>query len=152
MKLTDEQILENRKKVVAYLQQPHLKKAKGRLANEKTGGRCCLGHMCDALEIESSTINDGRERVYGHFKEACVAPIELKKALGLRNRVGSALVRKAANKTTVRTKLKTRTKRTVNDLTALNDHTGITTQGIGQYLESVIMGGDDTPWEKITGE
>lgn len=140
MKLTNNQILENRKKVIAYLQQPHLKKAKGRLANETTGGRCCLGHMCDALNI-TSKLDLAGARVYGAMFEAMIAPDELVEAVGFRVSIGA----------TVKPSMlfETRTKKKYDSLTSLNDESGITTQGIGQYLESVIMGGVNTPWIEI---
>lgn len=146
------EILENRKKVVAYLQKPHLKKAKGSLRDNK-GGRCCLGHMCDALEIKY--VKEGGEYLYGADREEENAPEELMLALGLHTSLGgfdASLGWHDGNKgrTIVRSREFTVDKVPSVNLAELNDRRKISTKRIGEYLECVINGGKMTPFKHLT--
>ena len=137
MRYSDKEIFENRKKVIGYLKQPHLKKTVKRLANINTDGRCCLGHMCDALNVVYTDIN-GR-RYYGLRKNDLVAPAELVEKIGLNGVTGP----------TFTGMIEIGTRYSFYSLSSLNDNSTISTQSIGKYLESVIMGGENTPWREI---
>lgn len=139
MKYTDQEIYENRLRAVKYLQKPELKKAVGRLESEiKDGSKCCLGHMCTALEVHRK-IDDKGVVHYGGSLERYEAPRELIDALGLSDEAGSAIGKLVLDMSNEE----------VMSLAALNDDTDITTQEIGKYLEQVIMGGEGTPWKEI---
>lgn len=134
MEDTDAQILENRKKVVEYLQKPGLRKAIGRLRVSR--GRCCLGHMCEALGINSIQPFRGGPHYYGQEQTSMVAPEELIDALGMDD--SSGFFRDGA------------TYKGQRSLAGLNDNVRISPQGIGKWLATKINGGDGAPWKEIT--
>lgn len=124
---TDADILKNRKIAVAYLQKPSLRKAHGVLRASR--GRCCLGHMCDALGIPEKNGN------YGADHESVVAPNELIDMLGLNDADGTfAEGGRIKNQ---------------RDLTGLNDGTRTSPQTIGKILEGVLDGKGVSPWKEI---
>jgi len=135
MTLTPRTIMKNRKIAVAYLLQDGLKKATGQLINVRTEGRCCLGHMCDALGIKYE-IGDG------------LAPDKLIERLGLHDNCGGSYDDDGLDTTfDLSNFMKDQTG--ISSLISFNDTTRATTKTIGKYLESVIKGGDNTPWEKV---
>jgi hypothetical protein len=134
------EILENRKKVVAFLQESDRKKAEGILDNGDDS-RCCLGHMCHVLSVK--TEDRGGTIFYGD--QVAVAPEELREMVGLRDEYGSA------NTSALYVfGLQVPEYGTMGSLVDLNDCTSATPQEIGAYLESVIHGGDDTPWKSLS--
>lgn len=145
-KLSDQEIYDNRLKAVEYLMQPGLKKATGVLENINTGGRCCLGHMCVALGVERSEdkLCDPQYRVgFGKVGEHFLAPIELQRLIGLNGSDGEAAIDYPLQpKGMIKRKY-------FYTLSELNDESRISSQSIGKYLKSVILGGPNTPWIKI---
>jgi hypothetical protein len=142
-KITHQQMYENRLKAVEYLEQPQLRKAREQLRDNK-GGRCCLGHMCDAFPEAISTEKNGGQWLYGKDKEPARAPKELVDLLGMYTSIGGT---KDFNMF-------------MNDkgeypfgntpsLAEVNDQMRVSPQAIGKYLRSVILGGPNTPWKKI---
>lgn len=123
---TDEQILENRRTWIEYLKRPETKKAKGVLESfDDPDARCCLGHGCFVLGIERTVDEDG---VVLYDDEYSFAPESFMEMVGLRYENGDF---------------------DETSLAFINDHTDKTPQEIGIMLESMIMGGPGTPFEKI---
>lgn len=148
--LTDQQIYDNRRKVIAYLQNPNRRKAKGTLQDSQTSrNRCCLGHMCHAVGIRPE-YDVRRGPVFGDRHEAEMAPRELIDALGLNDESG---VIDIYSETSFITDSKTSAVidlfRECGSLTKLNDETNTSPQMIGKMLEVMILGGDGTPWRKL---
>ena len=143
--LTDQEILENRRKAITFLKDPARKKATGYL-DKGDERRCCLGHMCVALGIVSQASAPYQKCAftYGTSNDTGVAPKELVRELGMFNPSGFA---KVPESTVIL--LRGRRKKRLYSLTDMNDHSMMTPQEIGEYLESVIIGGDETPWKKI---
>lgn len=156
-KYTHKQIYENRLKAIEYLKKPSLRKAREVLRDSK-GGRCCLGHMCDALDIFSESrkaiINtystEPFSLIHYHFgKEGAesAAPVELVDMLGLHDDVGGT---KNNDEYLNFSKVdEIPNYKSIGTLAMLNDYYRVSPQSIAKYLESVIMGGDNTPWIKI---
>jgi hypothetical protein len=136
--LTRAEILANRQQVVKFLQQPKRKKAQGSL-DRGDGKRCCLGHMCYVLGLKRTP--QTARIAYGHSKEVGYAPTELLSLLGL------YCVRGGSKKLdTLRIEGNTK----YHNLASINDNTDTTPQAIGKYLESVIEGGENTPWAPLS--
>ena len=128
--MTRSEILANRKTWIAYLKRPDIIKWEGSLshpgngwADDKYNNRCCLGHGCHALDIEFDA--------YAGYNS------ELTVKAGLWTPRGS-------------TKSHAAIKKGVPSLQYLNDKTDATPQDIGEYLESVIEGGEDTPFKPLS--
>ena len=135
--LTDEQIYHNRVKAINWLLDPSRVKAKSALRSTVDEGRCCLGHMCDALEVPSFYNEGNGDWEYGAEKNTALAPNELIEAIGLNSPQGTISDGKFKGGVM---------------LSAINDRTDATPQEIGKYLQSVIMGGKGSPWRKIKGD
>lgn len=132
---TDQEVYDNRKTVIDFLKDPSRKKNRYSLASDiDDEARCCLGHMCKAL-FPDHQINTS------WFNEESFAPIELIKAVGLHGNIGEGKEEFSFHPSTE--------DNTQHSLAAINDNTDVTPQEIGAMLEKMIMGGDDTPWEKI---
>lgn len=132
---TDQEVYDNRKTVIDFLKDPSRKKNSYCLASAiDDEARCCLGHMCKAL-FPDHQINTS------WFGEESFAPIELIKAVGLHSKIGEG---KAGFSFLISTEDDIH-----YSLAEINDGTDATPQEIGAMLEKMIMGGDDTPWEKI---
>lgn len=126
-------ILENRRKWIDFLKQPDTKKGLGTLVSpDNHEARCCLGHACHVLGAEF----DPHRRTYDLARH--VAPSSVMEALGLWSDVGGLNDSSA------------RLPGGLNSLAGLNDDTSFTPPEIGAYLETVIMGGDNTPFKPIT--
>lgn len=142
--LTWEQVLENRRKAIEFLQQPQRKKAKGVL--DKGGGqRCCLGHMSVALKIRRVGVRgeDGAKFGFGDALEERSAPEELVHLLGLWTDYGGGV-----DESEDPVPLKhTQHGEEITSLVVMNDETVMTPQRIGVYLERVIEGGVGTPFK-----
>lgn len=134
---TRQQVREFREKSVAFLQQPELKKAVD-LLDKGNGERCCLGHMCVALEVESHQFSEGSRIHYGVLRDVATAPVELVQMVGLNNYNGESIGGSMLGKWDRLA------------LTSINDKTDATTQEIGAYLETVIEGGSGTPWVALS--
>lgn len=136
--MSDAEILEARRTVVAFLQQPGLRKAKGVLARPG-GARCCLGHMCVALGLE--VVKGVDMRLFFGGRDT-VLPDSVKNRLGMYHETGEAVRGEKP--------IKIPSRRACSSLAELNDETGARPHEIGAYLESVIMGGPNTPWREIS--
>jgi hypothetical protein len=140
---TDEQVLANRRKWIEFLRQPGRQKARSFL-DVGHGARCCLGHGCYALGIARKRTPEGF--AYGEVQDEEMAPAEFVQAVGLWDRAGSSddgylqILRVGADGPLV------------YRLTGLNDDTDWTPRQIGDYLESVVLGGDRTPFRPISLE
>jgi len=127
------EILKNRKKWIKFLQNPKRKKAKEYLDIGK-GERCCIGHGCYVLSLKKTKNGDGWDY---EGSEGQTAPEEFQYKVGLKNSVGGIVGSFILDTYTT-------------TLTGLNDSTDTTPQEIGDYLESVIEGGYDTPFIPLT--
>jgi hypothetical protein len=136
--LSDKEIYANRLKAVAYLKQPHLRKASGVL-ERPDGSCCCFGHMCNALAIPKEVKTNGGIYFEGTFDGT--APDTLISKLGMFDSFG----RTGNGFDIINTE-----QEPIVCLVDLNDLTDMTPQQIGEYLESVIMGGTSTPWKSIS--
>ena len=145
MNITDQEIYNNRMKWIEYLKRPETRKHKGSLEDfEDPECRCCLGHACHVLAPDTRTVINSDEQVF-YDEHSASMPDKLVLALGLYNDLGGA-----AN--IGETYLNVPKVHPTTCLADLNDNTKITPQEIGAYLESVIMGGEDTPFKKIDVE
>lgn len=123
---TDEQILENRKTWIEFLKRPETKKYKEQLeSRDGSEARCCLGHGCFALGIKRTVDEIGVVRYDG---EREYAPESFMDMVGLNTRYGGF---------------------GGTSLATINDRTDKTPQEIGAMLESMIMGGEGTPFKEI---
>jgi hypothetical protein len=140
MIITDQEIYDNRMKWIEYLKRPKTIKGIEELESYNNPEcRCCLGHACHVLSPETRTL--GKYRVlYGgqqsYLPEALVEALGLYSNSGDLN-FGEIKIAGFPNK---------------HNLADLNDSTDITPQEIGAYLESCVIGGDDTPFKKIDVE
>lgn len=123
---SDQEIYQNRLKVLKYLENPHLRKTRGVLRRGR--GRCCLGHMCDALDVPS--VFDGTSYIYVG-NNVSTLPDEAIAALGMKDAFGSFY------------------SKTHRPLSVLNDNTRTSPQAIGRLLANNVIGGDGTPWRKL---
>lgn len=133
--LTREQVRANRQKWIDFLKNPMRRKAVGVLDNG-FGQRCCLGHGCYALRLQRE--KTGSVYAYGKWMEECSAPIEFIAAVGLfacngKSDSGLGLGQWQEDM-----------------LVNVNDETDATPQQIGEYLQSVIEGGEDTPFRPLS--
>ena len=138
--ISDETILANRKKVIEYLKNPKLKKAKGVLKNSG-GGRCCLGHMCDALGM----IPEKKGMWWYYEKDKFSLPESMQRALGMYTPAGEF-----RTENVIQFYYKDEKYGSHSCLANLNDESTIKPAEIASILETMITGGDGTPWRKIT--
>ena len=116
------EILENRKKWVEKLLDPASLKHEGCLQHPTESNKCCcLGWVCVALEAEFE-------------KTGAYLPEEQREMLGMWYSRGTS------NNFSHLGEWK------YYSLAAVNDHTDATPRDIGRYLESVIEGGEHTPF------
>lgn len=134
---TRQEILENRQTVIKFLKGKGRKKAWGYL-DTGNGERCCLGHMCYALKIPKTFAENSELWVYDGSDD--YAPLSMMNKVGLYDSIG---------RTGSGARL-TKEMEFYNSLSTLNDESDWTTQQIGAYLETVIEGGDDTPWKPLS--
>lgn len=133
------EIKENRQKVIDQLKDPSSQKETGKLESlQDSNYRCCLGHACHALNIIRSQTECCV--CYGEKEHDATAPEELVDLVGFYSCCGGF---KSYSSHTFK-------KYKFSDLMALNDVTSISPQEIGEYLESVIEGGEDTPWKSLS--
>jgi hypothetical protein len=126
-------ILENRRKWIDYLKQPDTKKTQGFLvAEDNHEARCCLGHACHVLGTEYDA--DTR-----HYEDSFhYPPDSVVEALGLWNHSGGR-----------EDELDLDLPSGYGSLSRWNDESNVTPQQIAAYLETVIMGGEGTPFRPI---
>ena len=134
--ISDADILANRQKIIAYLKTPGLHKTTGFLRYQT--GRCCLGHMCDALGL--SPVKSGSNWTYDD--EAYILPLTIRVQLGMYNESGG--FRSEGDIAWITYK-----GGQYNCLANLNDDTKIRPKEIAEMLEKMIEGGDGTPWRKL---
>lgn len=123
MTITRQEVRANREKWIARLKDPLSRKAIGRLAT-KDGRCCCLGHGCDALGISYPSYET-------HSRE-------LMEACGLYDECGETWTLRQIGKWEEFC------------LIDVNDGTDATPQEIGAYLETVIEGGESTPFRPLS--
>lgn len=139
---TKSEILANRRAWINFLKRPDTIKGKQLLESTSNNeARCCLGHACHVLIPETRNTNGGRV-VYGNITDWAYAPPLLVDKLGLYKANGEIPNGSQA--------LANVTGATWNSLADYNDNTSITPQQIGEYLETVIEGGFNTPFEHIS--
>ena len=115
------EILENRKKWIEKLLDPASLKHKNCLQHPTESNKCCcLGWACVALGVEFD-------------KTGSYLPEEQREILGMWYSRGSSNFNHLVDWE-------------YYSLTAVNDNTDATPQDIGRYLESVIEGGEHTPF------
>jgi len=146
---TDVEMYEARKQAIEYLKRPGLKKAKGRLA--VGDGRCCLGHICEAFGLKAVSDRAGDDLVFqiGNAYYHTKLPDAIADKLGFWGTEGGAKKEKLALDGSINSLMK-RHPWADRALTTINDFTDAQPADIGNYLESVILGGPDTPWRRIT--
>lgn len=140
MAITDQEIYSNRLKWIEYLKRPETLKAHEELESYTDPEfRCCLGHACHVLAPETRKL---AEYTVKYDEQDSYLPEALIETLGLYSGSGDLPLGAISIEGFPEQKC----------LAELNDRTDITPQEIGAYLESVIMGGDDTPFKKIDVE
>lgn len=142
---TDIEIFENRKKAIEFLKTPGLKRAKDILQSVKNPeARCCLGHMCVALDIHPvlGDYTTHQEYQFGKDKECAIAPYELRQAVGLDS--GTAYI------IGVGIGMPNLWGTGEISLAGINDSDRLSFHEIAENLERDILGGEDTVWKKIT--
>lgn len=139
MELTRGQVRANRQKWIDFLMKPARRKEIGTLDAGK-GFRCCLGHGCYALDLPRQHVvdPDGNE-IFEYYGQSGVAPEGFVKRVGLYDQEG-----------TTRYYGVWLGEWEVSSLIEVNDDTDATPQQIGEYLQSVIDGGEDTPFRPLS--
>ena len=138
--ITDAQILTNRKTVIEYLKNPKLKKAIGVLKNS-VGGRCCLGHMCDVLGLVPVKLGSGE---WLYEKDKFSLPESIQHALGMYTPAGEF-----RTENVIQFYYRDEKYGSHSCLANLNDESTIKPAEIASILETMITGGDGTPWRKV---
>lgn len=152
--LTRTQILENRKLWIARLKDERAKKLKGKLSSpEDLWQSCCLGHGCLAVGLEPDLKAFVGLVTYGKRHCSGGSPIEFSDAVGLYRNLGEIVL--SSDLDIHQIFLGVRTYWDCGDdgveykntsLALINDTTDATPQQIGEYLQSVIEGGENTPF------
>lgn len=136
--LTRKQILENRQKWIDHLLKPETKRYSGWLENPKNPEeRCCLGHGCYVLGLERVVLPPTPYSTITYCGADKLAPKEFVKLVGLKHPGGwveDDLQIDAG---------------VYHSLVIAND-SGTSPQKIGEYLQSVIEGGYNTPFHPLT--
>lgn len=144
MKLTRQEIKDNRIKFATGLLEPHRKKFKGRLENiDNPNERCCIGHGCDIFGETRNVHTDCNQIDYNGSVH--IAPVSLITKLGLTNEVGSIENIDTSNVVHVEGVV---ISKDIHSLAYMNDKTDMTTQQIGEWLSQpeIIEGGVGTPY------
>jgi hypothetical protein len=136
-------ILAARRKWIDFLKLPTTKKAQGELVDSADlDARCCLGHACHVLGATADHdryLNEDGERHY-HYP-----PREIVDQLGLWNNAGGGETFDGGQH-------KPSLSNGQVSLAYWNDRADepVTQAEIGEWLETVIMGGPETPFKEIT--
>lgn len=140
MEFTRSEILSHRQAWIDYLKRPETKKEKGRLESRTDSeARCCLGHACHIAGAER-TVNQETATVFYDGVET-IAPSQVMKYFGLR--ASNGFVYHDGDF------IHTFAEYNFSSLASLNDHTDATPQEIGEYLQTVIEGGPNSPFISI---
>ena len=144
-KYTSSEIYNNRLNWIEFLQSGPTK-LKDHL-DDGTGARCCLGHACFITEgLEKRQDEDGV--IYGG--EFYFVPNEVKAALGLWTNNGEACPELTLLELQgIREYIVGGPETKIVSLSELNDLSETSPVRIGDYLESVIEGGKDTPFVNL---
>ena len=128
------EILENRKKVIEFLKDSRRKKCIGKLEDSQDSEkRCCLGHMCAALNVPRMVLNN--DVLYDG--KTTFIPESAMQLIGLYSHAGGSPTGLIIYGQYYHT------------LVTINDTSTTSPQKIGEYLESVIKGGPNTPWKSL---
>jgi hypothetical protein len=145
-KITDLKLYSNRVKWINYLKSDSIGKHQNELEDlNEPKNRCCIGHAFHCLGFEREEI-DG---VYYYDGELLSASDNLINLLGLKGSEGEFFGDEYENFNAYKEILIGVSR---VSLVILNDYTDLTPQDIGALLEPMIMGGDGTPFTKITIE
>lgn len=153
-KYTRAQILENRTKFINFLKGKHRKKAESKL-DDGQGARCCLGHGCYVLGIlrekDEARDNDS-DSLYLYEGEGAYAPKAFVDMVGLWHNDGSTKDCKEMVKAPAYPEDREEPADWIDfsSLASLNDESIWTTQQIGKFLETVIEGGENTPFKPLS--
>lgn len=132
--MTRKEILENRRIWIEFL-KTNPPKFIGKLENiENQEERCCLGHGCHIFNIDKKEMKLITTISVNYGGEFWSAPEKLVELLGLRDEDGTIPDEYFYENLTV------------TNLLELNDETDMNHRQIGEYLESVIEGGDNSPF------
>jgi hypothetical protein len=142
---TNDQIMANRRRWIDYLKNPDTKKAQGWL-DLGNGERCCLGHGCFVLGIVSEKNEKTKPHHIEYDGEDCFPPASFVEMVGLYGNDGEFV---EPDDFSAREGFSFG-EHTFYGLANLNDDSEITPQEIGEYLESVIEGGENTPFIRLT--
>lgn len=134
------QILENRRDWIAYLMRPDTKKATSFLVSpDDPEARCCLGHACHVLDTPFDAGNQS------YLGQTYYPPEEVMNKLGLWNHQGGG--EKWSEDQSIDNPTLGNGE---HSLAIWNDAARDVPQAeIGAYLETVILGGPDTPFKPI---
>lgn len=141
MTITKNEVRANRQAWIDHLLKPDTKKHTGELESHiNSKARCCLGHACHALipdergtGVYSDTVN--------YLGESYDLPGELVVKIGMYSSYGDSGSCEAFTMPG---------HPDLRNLTAANDHTSATPQDIGAYLQTVIEGGENTPFKPLS--
>lgn len=150
---TNEEIMANRRTWIDFLKEPERQKGFGRLEHvSNSEQRCCLGHACFILGAERSLRHedDMTGNVVTYNSQSLYPDEKIWKALGLKDHSGR-IFGPVANLKEASVTFTSSKGLTYNfdRLADLNDDTRITPQEIGEFLESVIEGGEGSPFIKL---
>lgn len=142
-KYTRSQIRANRQKWIDFLMVKGRKKATG-LLDKGGGARCCLGHGCYVLGIKPERSDGGSWIYYDDASE--MAPKSFVEMVGLWTQEGSTFNENSdidvfGNKNPIKM---------FESLAEVNDETNASPKKIGEYLLSVIEGGEHTPFRPLS--
>lgn len=131
------EIRANRQKWIDHLKRPETKKHTGALESfEYPDRRCCLGHAAFVLGAERKV----RNSIVFYGGDSGLLSKVLQSKLGMYTIDGTC---------EPKTSLFTQSSSSNTSLAGINDHTIATPQEIREYLESVIEGGPNTPFEPL---
>lgn len=143
-KYTRSEILAARQKWIDFLLIKGRRKATG-ILDEGDGHRCCLGHACYVLGLPRKP-RESRGFSYDNG-ESELAPPMLIESLGLWDAEGGT--QSIEHKITL-----ARFEDSLHDsyptLAQINDETDASPRQIGEYLATVIEGGDHTPFRPLS--
>lgn len=137
---TKEEILAHRRKWIDYLKEPTTQKHVGSLESPtNSDSRCCLGHACHVL-IPDGRDSSSRNGLVYYDNQTSYAPLGVQIMLGLWSPAGSLFMNDTINFHGHQ----------LVSLAGMNDTTNLTSQQIGEYLETVIEGGPATPFRPLS--
>ena len=140
-----------RQKWIDFLIAPERKQGQSYLARPD-GRRCCLGHACHILKEDLNLSTFENDNLVYYDSSNIYPPPKVVSALGLYNKYGSSGGFHSA--TNVRHDLRNAIEIDKKEFQSLSDANDcithiITPQLIGEYLQTVIEGGIDTPFKPL---